>query len=74
MTARSAGGSISPAESRRYWCGQGAPRGVLLELPGKLAIADVNGIHLAAPCCSRQSVKPPVEAPTSRHTFPATGT
>ena len=36
-----------------------------------LTIAGVDGNHLhAAPCCSRQSVKPPVDAPTSRQVFP----
>jgi hypothetical protein len=32
----------------------------------QLAVAHVHAHHAAAPCCSRQSVKPPVDWPTSR--------
>ncbi len=43
------------------------------QLPGQLAIADINGVDLVgAPLCRRQSVNPPVEAPTSMTTQPVT--
>jgi hypothetical protein len=43
---------------------------VLLQLPIELIDGHVHRIHFAAPCCSRQSVKPPVELPASRQIFP----
>ena len=43
-------------------------RAILAQPPIELPVGDVHaGRPRAAPCCSRQSVNPPVEAPTSRH-------
>ena len=42
--------------------------------PRELAVPDVDGHHLRAPRCSRQSVNPPVEAPASSARMPVTST
>ena len=47
---------------------------VLAQRPVELAVGDVERDTCSAPACSRQSVKPPVEAPTSRQRRPAGST
>jgi len=42
------------------------------QLHGNLAETGIDGGHVTAPCCKRQSVNPPVEAPTSRQARPCT--
>ncbi len=42
------------------------------QFPVELAGADIDGMTRAAPACSRQSVKPPVDAPISRQVWPVT--
>ena len=45
---------------------------ILAQFEIHLPVAGIDRDHTAAPCCSRQSVNPPVEAPTSRQTLPST--
>ena len=44
---------------------------VIAQLPGQLSVSHIHRIYLLAPFCSIQSVKPPVDAPTSMHTLSA---
>ena len=55
-----------------HWSAPGLPRAHLAQFPGELDRADINGIDLGRAALQQQSVKPPVEAPTSSAVPPAT--
>ena len=69
----SSGWNGSSASSARCPLEHGDPR-VVAELRVQLPVANVERDHPRAPACSRQSVKPPVDAPTSRQSRPSSST
>ena len=72
VTRSGASGSIAASRWRTLVRSSTTTRGILAQRPGELAVADVDRDHARAPRRSRQSVKPPVDAPTSSATAPAT--